>query len=121
MQIFLNILNMLDYVEDKNRRHRWVDACSKREREGPEIVASSLSASSLLFFLSLSFSSLLPRQPVDFHATTIRGAFRCAAIIMYCERKLSLWDNRLSNGRRSHNKRKVWRESSDGYLTRVAW
>lgn len=44
---------MLDYVEDNNRRHRWVDACSKREREGPEIVASSLSASSLLFFLSL--------------------------------------------------------------------
>lgn len=55
MQIFLRFLEYAGiYAEDKNRRHRWVDVCSKREREGPEIVASSLSASSLLLSLYLS-------------------------------------------------------------------
>jgi len=74
----------------------------KRERERPEIVASSLSASYSFLTPPLSSSSLLPRQAVDFHAATIRVPMCCNNCVL---REKTVVRTILLNGRRSHNKR----------------
>jgi len=81
--------------EDKNRRQ---PPRGDGESERPEIVASSLSASYSFLAPRFPSSSLLDASVERWTFTRQRSACRCAAIIAYCERKLSL-GNKLSNSR----------------------
>lgn len=103
MQIFRNILSAWMFsVEDKNRR--WVDVCSKREKERDRKLSPLPSLLPTLSSLFLSLP-LLFCHGNRWTFTQQRSTFRCAAIIAYCERKLSLGQSfRMAVGHWSHNK-----------------
>lgn len=107
MQIFRILSAWIFSVEDKNSRR--VDVRSEREKERPEIVTSSLSASSLSSLLLLSLPPLFCRGN-RWTFTQQRSAFRCAAIIAYCERKLSLGQSFQTAAGRYNKRRSLARK-----------
>lgn len=110
-------------VEDKNRCR--VDVCSEWEKERDRKLSPLPSLLPTLSSLLLSLPPLFCRSNRRTF-TRQRSAFRCAAIIAYCERKLSLGQSfRTAVGRRAGRtiNTEVWRESGGDYLTRtqVVW
>lgn len=104
MQIFRNILSAWAFSVDKNRRP--VDVCSEREKERDRKLSPLPSLLPTLSSLLFSLPPLFCRGN-RWTFTRQRSAFRCAAIIVYCERKLSLGQTfRMAIGHRSHNKRR---------------
>lgn len=104
MQIFRNTLSAWAFSVDKNRRR--VDVCSEREKERDRKLSPLPSLLPTISSLLFSLPPLFRGNRWTF--TRQRSAFRCcAAIIVYCERKLSLGQTfRMAVGHRSHNKRR---------------